>query len=89
MNPGFCEKMEVARVPPGRPSRTTIGTRTTGLEPLAYEVGIISSYSNRICCRKIAWKLHAALRTVFENHRSTSNTTPASYDVTALAILLN
>ena len=41
----------------------------------AYEVGIISSYSNRICYRKIAksrtkdaWELHAALRTVFENH---------------------
>ena len=34
MNPGFCEKMEVTRVPPGRPSRTTSGTRTTGWEPL-------------------------------------------------------
>jgi len=30
VNPGFCEKMEVTRVPPGRPSRTTSGTRTTG-----------------------------------------------------------
>jgi len=27
---------------------------------------------------------NAALRTVFENYRSTSNTTPASYDVTSL-----
>jgi len=26
--------MEVTRVPPGRPSRTTSGTRTTGWEPL-------------------------------------------------------
>jgi len=31
--------------------------------------------------------LHAALRTVFENHCSTSNTTPATYDVIALAII--
>jgi len=23
VNPGFCEKLEVTRVPPGRPSRTT------------------------------------------------------------------
>jgi len=60
----------------------------------AYEVGIINSYSNRICYRKIsksctrdAWKLHAALRTVIENHCRTSNTAPASYDVTALAII--
>jgi len=60
----------------------------------AYEVGIISSYSNRICYRKNAKsrtndakELHAALGTVFENHFSTSNTTPASYDVTALAII--
>ena len=27
-------KMEVIRVPPGRPSRNTSGTRTTGWEPL-------------------------------------------------------
>jgi len=27
------------------------------------------------------------LRTVFENHCSTSNTTPASYDATGLAII--
>ena len=60
----------------------------------AYEVGIISSYSNRICYRRIAksrkkdgLELHAALRTMFENHCSTSKTTPASYDVTALAIV--
>ena len=59
----------------------------------AYGVGIISSYSNRICYRiaksrtKDGWELHAALRTVFENHCSTSNTTPASYHVTALAII--
>ena len=60
----------------------------------AYEVRIISSYSNIICYRKIAqsrtkdaWELHAALRTVFENHCITSNTTPDSYDVTALAII--
>ena len=26
MNPGFCEKMEVTRVPLGRPLRTTSGT---------------------------------------------------------------
>jgi len=58
------------------------------------EVGVISSYSNGICYRKIAkgrtkdaLELHAALRTVFENHFSTNNTTPASYDVTALAII--
>jgi len=60
----------------------------------AYEVGVISSYSNRICYRKIAKSrakdacvLHAALRTVFENHCSTNNATPASYDVTALAVI--
>jgi len=32
-------------------------------------------------------ELDAALRTVFENHYSTNNTTPASYDVTILAII--
>jgi len=60
----------------------------------AYEVGVISPYSNRIRYRKIAkshtkdvFELHAALRTVFENHCSTNNTTPASCDVTALAII--
>jgi len=37
VNPGFCEKLEVIRVPLGRPSRTTSGTRTTGWEPLLYE----------------------------------------------------
>jgi len=31
--------------------------------------------------------MYAALRTVFENHCSTSNPKPASYDVTALAII--
>jgi len=31
--------------------------------------------------------VHAALRTVFENHCSTSNSTPTRYDVTALAII--
>jgi len=39
MNPVFCENMEVTRntrVPHGRPSRTTSGTRTTGWEPLCY-----------------------------------------------------
>jgi len=57
-----------------------------------YEVGSIRSYSNRICyrktaesCAKDAFELHAALRTVFEDHHSTSKTTLASYDVTALA----
>ena len=30
--------MEVARAPPGRPSRTTSGTRTTGWEPLVYPI---------------------------------------------------
>ena len=60
----------------------------------AYEVGIISSNSNTICYWKTAksrtkdvWELQAALRTVFENHCSTSNPTPASYDATALAII--
>jgi len=55
---------------------------------------VISSYSNRIGYRKIAkgrtkdaWELHATHRTVFENHCSTSITTPASYDVTVLAII--
>jgi len=38
MNPGFCEKQEVTRVPPERPSRTTSGTRTTGWEPLLYSI---------------------------------------------------
>jgi len=32
VNLGFCEKMEVTCVPPGRPSRTT------GWEPLAYRL---------------------------------------------------
>ena len=32
--------------------------------------------------------MHANPRTVFENYCSTSNTTPASYDVTALAIII-
>jgi len=36
VNPSFCENMEVTRVPPGRPSRTTSGTRATGWEPLVY-----------------------------------------------------
>ena len=60
----------------------------------AYEVGIISSYSDRICYRKIAKnrtrdarELNAALRAMFDNHCSTSNTMPAIYDVTALAII--
>jgi len=35
VNPGFCEKMEVTRVPPGRSSRTTSGTHATGWESLA------------------------------------------------------
>jgi len=34
MTPGFCEKQEVSRVPPERPSRTTSGTGTTGWESL-------------------------------------------------------
>jgi len=34
VNPGFCEKMEVTRVLPGWPSRTTSGTCTTGWESL-------------------------------------------------------
>jgi len=34
VNPGFCEKMEVTRVPLGRPSRTISGTDTTGCESL-------------------------------------------------------
>jgi len=33
---GFCEKMEVTRVPPGRPSCITSGTHTTGWEPLPW-----------------------------------------------------
>jgi len=60
----------------------------------AYEVGIISSYLNRIFYWKIAksrtkdaWELHGVLRTVCENYCSTSNNKPASYDVTALAII--
>jgi len=54
----------------------------------AYEIDIISSYSNGIYHTNIAkirtkdaWELHAALRTVFENYCSTSNTTPVSYNV--------
>jgi len=30
VNPGFCEKQEITRVPPERPSRTTSGRRTAG-----------------------------------------------------------
>jgi len=62
----------------------------------AYEVGIVRSYSNRTCYwtiaksrTKNARELHEALRTVFENHCSTSNTTPTSYDVTTLAITMS
>jgi len=40
VNPGFCKKIEITRVPPGTPSRTTTGTRTTGWEPLMYGNGI-------------------------------------------------
>ena len=36
---------------------------------------------------KNAWELHAALRTVFESHCSTSTITHASYDVTVLAMI--
>jgi len=32
VNTDFCEKMEVTRVPTGRPSRTAGGTCTTGWE---------------------------------------------------------
>jgi len=60
----------------------------------SHEVGIISSYSNRICFWKVAksptkdaWELHAVLRTMFENHCSTSNNTPASYDDTTIAMI--
>jgi len=35
VNPGFCEKVEVTRVPRGRPSHTTSGTRIAGGEPLS------------------------------------------------------
>jgi len=38
VNPCFCGKMEVTRVPPERPSRTTSGTRTAGWEPLCWRV---------------------------------------------------
>ena len=49
MKPGFCVKVEVTRVPPGRPSHTTSGTRsTTGWEPLHYMVEF---------CRSLYWKL--------------------------------
>jgi len=30
VNPGFCEKMKVTRVPAGGPSQTISGMRTTG-----------------------------------------------------------
>jgi len=36
---------------------------------------------------KDAWELHAVLRTVFESHYSTTDTTLASYDGTGLAII--
>jgi len=36
---------------------------------------------------KNAWKLHAARRTVFENHCSTSNINPARYNATTLAMM--
>jgi len=34
-----------------------------------------------------AWELHAALRSVHENHCSTNHTTPARCDDTAVAIV--
>jgi len=34
----FLWKMEVIRVPAGRPSRTTSDVRTTGWEPLVYGI---------------------------------------------------
>jgi len=36
MNLGFCEKIKVTWVPPGRP-RTVSGTHTTGWKPLLYK----------------------------------------------------
>jgi len=56
VNAGFCDKVEVTRLPPGRPSRTTSGTRTTGWEPLLYNVGENSFYyvtKQLICYSKI------------------------------------
>jgi len=38
MNLGFCEKIKVTWVPPGRPRRRTVsGTHTTGWKPLLYK----------------------------------------------------
>jgi len=44
VNPGFYEKVEVTRVPPGRPSRTTGGTCTTGGEPLIFPLLFFNTY---------------------------------------------
>ena len=49
-------------------------------EPLRY-------WKTAKSCTKDAWELHAALRRVFENHCFASNTYPASYNATTLAMI--
>jgi len=51
VNPGFHEKMKGTGVPPGRPSRTTSGTRTTGWESLLQGVG--NTYGKNGCFVRI------------------------------------
>ena len=66
MNPGFCEKMELTHVPPGRPSRTTTGTRTTGWEPLFYTH---SRYCSLQCVTVIHRVVHGTYLSVpFPSH---------------------
>jgi len=36
VNPGFCKKIKVTYLPPGRPLHTTSGTHITGWESLHY-----------------------------------------------------
>jgi len=50
VTPSFCEKMEVTRVPPGRPSPAPSGTRTTGWEPLVYTNGGQTAACRHVLC---------------------------------------
>jgi len=54
VNPGFCEKMEVTRVPPGRPSRTT---------GYAYHRLRVPQVGNPCCKRKL--RMTCTLKNVF------------------------
>jgi len=73
VNPGFREKMEVTRVPLGRPSRTTSGTCTTGWD-LWFKPSLLH-LSGRNCGSRIqswahliSFATHITYRNVSRNH---------------------